>query len=329
MHLNIKEILKLGVCCAGVATAAYVGVEYWNFLKSEFPDRFSQATGAPIPIKPLAEATMPQKYDGPPFVPVGVVTQAVYTTEYGPVVHMRFVDLDVERCPVYSSAEWRYSKSSPPAQNVLLRAEGSWCLEVKPGQRLQPRTLTGDLLDYRSDSFLVNDSRVEYVDIIMSDGTEKSIFTGAVSVCDNDGVCAASVATELAFPSSGMSFRMPMVNHGDVVKFGPRAGSGLRDDSAAVLVESFAAIQAAHESLLQSSPAEVDIRDALPVAEVDAGGEYSAVEDDFSSLLLEPPEPVEVSPVYEDDDIVVNTLPLLKDIASQEEALDEGEEIVN
>lgn len=316
MHFNTKNMLQMGVSVVGVAVAVFVGSLYWDFLETELPPKSVTNKGASTPLKPLEKVVMPERYAGPPFVPVGVFATSVYTSEFGPYTELRFSELDVERCPPSKTIDDRFSQSTSPSTDIRLRAEGAWCFEAKPGQKLQPKVLHGDLLDYRSDAFLMNDSKVEYVDVQLANGEVRSVFAGAVSVCDNDGLCAASVVVDRTHPSPSMGFRLPMVNRGDVVRYGSRSSSGVIDQSEAVYVDSFIKLQRLHKSELLPKP-EVQKRVSTGYFALDDNAEDVDIE--FGATMEPEPEPEpqprpepehldEAVPVYDDDSIEVNTV---------------------
>lgn len=303
MHLNMKNRANIVLSVFGLCAAVAVGVNFWDLLSTEFAGPTNSKSSAAVELKTIDAVNVTPQYQGPPFVPVEVTASSRYTSLYGPVVELTFQDLDVERCPEYKTKELRASQSSAPKKDVSLNVASSWCIEAKPGQVLQPRILPGELLDYRSDSFLVNDSKVEFVEVELADGRKRAVFAGAVSVCDNDGVCAAAVAVDYAYPSDAMPFRMPLINHADVVRYGRRESSGVPSQLEPISIDSFAEVQAKLGGTLA-----VGTNSARENSTPKESGEYVAVDEEAD--LTEDPRKNERKayfPVFEDEDEALNT----------------------
>lgn len=290
--MNLKHCQRIATSAAvvvGLGALGYVTAAFYDVVDARMRKDSGVQTSPAFDAKAVSaqppEEQAPPPYDGAPFVPVVVKGTSKVTTELGPRVLFEIGRYAGALCPVEEGIA-RASKTVPPSQHVSVEAEGAWCFEVKPGS-LFPVQVPGELLDMRSDSYVIGDSAVERVALKLADGRETSVTAGAVSICDNDGRCAASALVEATPAGEQVVFGVPMTGRGDVVVYGARATAGIQSTSSAYTIQSFPEVLDLVNGKMEDlpkAPPEQEEKEALPEEEPDSAPKAEVYDEDAPEL---------------------------------------------
>lgn len=239
--MSKSNIARAVALITGAGVIGTIGMLFVAVVKNHQQDLQSKtSTALKVPANDvLTDEQASQIPPGPPTVPVVINAIARVSSELGPQVVFAIGNADVEKCPAAPEEGLRLSQTQGPSSKVDLAVKGGWCVEVKPDQTLIARTLPGELLDVRTDSYVAGDTNVEYVEFEMPDGTRQAIVAAAVNVCDNDGRCVATGVIEKSSPQKVLSMRLPLTSYSDVVVYGPRSQFGGQSESSAYVISSF------------------------------------------------------------------------------------------
>lgn len=283
-----RNVLTGAFAAAGCLVIFGIASGYLAFLQNQQDAREAAATK----VKPVLQlAAEPAQGSTPgevalPYVAVVVKAVSKVSTELGPRLTLQVGKATVAQCP--PAERVRVSQSTPATKKVLIETEGAWCFEAEPGQEVRSRKLPGELLDLRSDTFLSADTDVEQVVIKLWDGTSRAVTAAAVSVCDNNGLCAAAAAIEEGPVSDGISLKLPLTSPSDVVVYGPKERIGL--------------VNVSSQHTIASSPALKEML-APVAAPVPVPPEATPQKEEVPPAQPEAPK----SQVFDDGDSAVNT----------------------